>query len=83
MVVTVEAEAKHAFKNLLREIAEPTIVVGGADDFFYSPILFRETAACIPDTRLCLYKYVDIRRGRRFHIDLLTFLRENGVGSYQ
>jgi pimeloyl-ACP methyl ester carboxylesterase len=84
LAVTVEAEDKHAFKDRLHEIAAPTMVAGGADDFFYSPTLFRETAAGIPDARLCLYENVGHpARGPQFRSDVLAFLRENGEGSGQ
>jgi pimeloyl-ACP methyl ester carboxylesterase len=84
LVVTVEAEDTHAFKDRLHEIAAPTMVAGGADDFFYSPTLFRETAAGIPGARLCLYEDVGHPAGgRQFRSDVLAFLRQNGEGSGQ
>ncbi len=84
LAATVEAEDKHAFKDRLYEIAAPTMVAGGADDFFYSPTLFRETAAGIPNARLCLYADAGHPAGGgRFRSDVLAFLRENGEGSDQ
>jgi pimeloyl-ACP methyl ester carboxylesterase len=77
LVVTVEAEDKFAFKDRLAEIAAPTLVVGGVDDFFYSPALFRETAAGIPNARLILYEGMGHPAGgKRFRRDVLAFLRD-------
>lgn len=76
LVVTVLAEDKHAFQDRLSEISCPTLVVGGEKDFFYSPELFRETAAGIPDAALCLYpKMGHPAHGKRFKKDVLAFLR--------
>jgi pimeloyl-ACP methyl ester carboxylesterase len=78
LVVTVEAEDKHAFRGRLAEVTAPTLVVGGEDDFFYSPDLFRETAAGIPNATLCLYqKMGHPARGKQFKRDVLAFLRED------
>ncbi len=77
LVVTVAAEDKLAFKERLAEITAPTLVAGGVDDFFYSPPLFRETAAGIPNAKLCLYaKMGHPAGGQQFRRDVLTFLRE-------
>jgi len=48
LVVTVEAEDRFRFRDRLGEIAAPTLVVAGERDTFYTPDLFRETAAGIP-----------------------------------
>lgn len=62
----------------------PPMVAGAADDFFYRPMLFRETAAGIAGARLCLYENVGHPAGgRRFRSDVLAFLREIGDGSGQ
>lgn len=77
LVVTVEAEDQLAFKARLAEITVPTLVIGGVDDFFYSPELFRETAAGIPKARLCLYDRMGHPAGgKRFRRDVLNFLRD-------
>ena len=77
LVVTVEAEDKHAFQDRLQEIACPTLVTGGEEDYFYSPELFRETAAGIPNARLCLYAHMaHPAGGKQFREDVLQFLRE-------
>jgi len=76
LVVTVEAEDRHAFKDRLGEIAAPTLVVVGDRDPFYTPALFRETAAGIPNARLCLYPNMGHPAGgKQFRRDVLAFLR--------
>jgi pimeloyl-ACP methyl ester carboxylesterase len=70
------AEDKFAFNERLAEITAPTLVAGGADDFFYSPALFRETAAGISNAELCLYTEMGHPAGgKRFRRDVLEFLR--------
>jgi pimeloyl-ACP methyl ester carboxylesterase len=77
VVVTIEAEDQHNFKNHLAEIKVPTLVIGGEDDFFY-PI--RETAEGIPDAEVVLYEgfghdaWLDNRC--QFQEDLLKFLND-------
>lgn len=78
LVITVEAEDRHDFKDRLHEIAAPTLVVAGASDPFYTPELFRETAAGIPDARLILYRGMGHpAAGARFRQDVLAFLRHD------
>jgi pimeloyl-ACP methyl ester carboxylesterase len=55
LVVTVEAEDKHDFKDRLAEIKAPTLIVAGDKDPFYPETLFRQTAEGIPYARLILY----------------------------
>jgi pimeloyl-ACP methyl ester carboxylesterase len=77
LVVTIEAEDQHAFKERLLEISAPTLVIAGVDDPFYSPALFREMAAGIPDARLVLYeKMRHPATGKQFERDVLAFLGE-------
>lgn len=77
LAVTIEAEDRHDFKDRLGQITAPTLVVAGAEDPFYTPTLFRETAAGIPDARLILYEGMGHpASGRRFARDVLAFLRE-------
>ena len=77
LVVTIEAEDKHAFKDRLAEITAPTLVIAGTDDPFYSPALFRETAAGIPQARLALYeKMRHPAMGKQFEHAVLAFLGE-------
>ena len=75
LVVTVEAEDKHAFRDRLAEITAPTLVVAGDKDPLYSEALFRETAAGIPNARLILYQGMGHpASGKQFRRDLLAFL---------
>ena len=77
LLVTVEAEDRFNFKEQLHQIAAPTLVVGGAEDPFYSPALFRETAEGIPNARLILYEGMGHpASGKQFKQEVLAFLRE-------
>jgi pimeloyl-ACP methyl ester carboxylesterase len=77
-VVTIEAEDEFDFRPRLNEIKVPTLVVGGAKDPFYSPVLFRETAAGIPDARLILYEKAGHGpAGKRVAQDIRAFLGED------
>jgi hypothetical protein len=75
LVVTLEAEDKHNFKDRLKEIAAPTLVVAGKKDLFYTEQLFRETAEGIPNARLILYEGMGHPvHGEQFRQDVLFFL---------
>jgi pimeloyl-ACP methyl ester carboxylesterase len=75
LVVTIEAEDKFNFKDRLHEITAPTLVVAGERDPFYTPALFHETAAGIPNARLCLYPGMGHpASGQPFKQDVLAFL---------
>ncbi len=77
LVVTVEAEDVFNFKERLGEIKMPTLVAAGANDPFYNPTLFRETAEGIPTARLILYEGMGHpASGRQFEKDVLEFLHE-------
>ena len=77
LIVTVEAEDKHDFRNRLAEIRAPTLVIAGEKDPFYSEALFRETAEGIPNARLILYKDMGHpASGKAFNRDVLAFLKE-------
>ncbi len=77
LVITIEAEDKHDFKERLAEIRAPTLVVAGDRDPFYTEALFRETAAGIPNARLILYpKMGHPASGKQFGRDLLSFLNQ-------
>jgi pimeloyl-ACP methyl ester carboxylesterase len=77
LVVTVEAEDKHDFKDRLGEISAPTLVVAGDRDPFYTETLFRETAEDIPEARLILYPGMGHpASGKQFGRDVLAFLEE-------
>ena len=78
LVITIEAEDKHHFKDRLSEITAPTLVVAGAKDPFYSESLFRETAEGIPHARLILYPGMGhSASGKHFQQDVLAFLTED------
>jgi pimeloyl-ACP methyl ester carboxylesterase len=77
LVVTVEAEDKHDFKDRLAEIKAPTLVVAGDKDPFYPQGLFRQTAEGIPNARLILYAGMGHpASGKQFGRDVLKFLNE-------
>lgn len=77
LVITVEAEDRHAFRDRLGEIAAPTLVIAGTADPFYTPALFRETAAGIPHARLVLFEGMRHPAwGRRFRGQVSAFLDE-------
>jgi pimeloyl-ACP methyl ester carboxylesterase len=80
LVVTIEAEDKHDFKDRLVQITAPTLVVAGDKDPFYTEALFRDTAAGIPNAKLILYKGMGHpASGKQFSRDVLTFLRVNTI----
>jgi pimeloyl-ACP methyl ester carboxylesterase len=77
LVVTVEAEDRHNFKDRLAQITAPTLVIAGTQDPFYTAALFRETAEGIPNARLILYEGMGHpASGKRFSQDVLAFLKE-------
>ncbi len=76
LVITVRAEDKHDFKNRLREISAPTLVIAGDADPFYTETLFRETAEGIPHSQLILYRGMrHPAHGKQFNHDVLAFLK--------
>ncbi|NLX11299.1 MAG: alpha/beta hydrolase [Chloroflexi bacterium] len=78
LVVTVQAEDAHHFKDRLAEITAPTLVVAGEQDPFYTAALFRETAEGIPNARLILYPGMGHpASGAQFQQDVLAFLRKD------
>jgi pimeloyl-ACP methyl ester carboxylesterase len=80
LVVTIEAEDRHDFRDRLARTTAPTLVVAGADDPLYTPVLVRETAAGIPDCRLILYPAVGHpASGKQFGRDVLAFLTEDAA----
>jgi hypothetical protein len=77
MVVTVEAEDKHVFRDRLAEITASNLAVEGDRDPFYSEALFRKKAAGIPNARPILYQGIGYpASGGQFRRDLLAFLTE-------
>jgi pimeloyl-ACP methyl ester carboxylesterase len=82
LVITVEAEDRFGIRDRLGEISAPTLVVAGERDTFYTPDLFRETAAGIPHGELRLYPDMGHpAQGRRFELDVLAFLHDDGPPS--
>ena len=80
LVVTIEAEDKHDFKDRLAEITAPTLVIAGDRDPFYTEVLIRDTAEGIPNARLILYKGMGHpASGKQFGRDVLTFLKGGAV----
>lgn len=76
MIVTIEAEDQFDFHDRLGEISAPTLLVAGANDPGYTPELFRDTAAGIPDCKLALYPGMGHpAKGPRSERDVLAFLR--------
>lgn len=55
LITTIRAEDAFDLRDRLGEIEAPTLVIGGDQDASYTPELFRETAARIPNGRLILY----------------------------
>lgn len=79
LVVTVEAEDKHDFRDRLAEITAPTLVIAGDQDPFYTEALFRDTAAGIPHAKLILYPGMGHPAGgEQFRRDVLAFLTAEG-----
>ena len=77
LAITVEAEDHLAFQDRLAEISAPTLVIAGMDDPYYTPALFHETAAGIPNGRLILYeKMRHPATGKKFERDVMAFLKE-------
>ena len=78
LIVTIEAEDKHNFKNRLSEITVPTLVIAGDKDPFYSEKLFHETAEGIPNSQLILYNGMGHpASGKQFSKDLCAFLNSD------
>lgn len=76
-MITILAEDQFSFQEELARIAAPTLVIAGERDPFYSPALFEETAAGIPNAQLILYPGMGHpASGRQFKQDVLVFLRE-------
>ncbi|MCK6211888.1 alpha/beta hydrolase [Georgenia sp. EYE_87] len=80
---TIEAEDAFDVCDRLGAVQAPTLVVAGARDGYYSPELFRRTAAGVPGGRLRLYPrmgHVGPFMSRRVRADILRFLAGEHVG---
>ena len=81
LIITVEAEDKHNFKDRLSQIKAPTLVVAGDNDPFYTVDLFRDTAEGIANAELILYEGMGHpASGKQFCIDLMAFLKKETDG---
>ena len=77
LITTIRAEDAFDLQTRLADIVAPTLVIGGAQDAFYSAELFRQTAAGIPRGRLALYDgrgHLTATMDPRFLPDVLSFL---------
>jgi pimeloyl-ACP methyl ester carboxylesterase len=75
-LTTIAAEDAFDCGDRLGNIRAPTLVIAGARDPFYSPALFRETAAGIPGARLALLpRGGHMPTGGRVAREILAFLR--------
>jgi len=53
-LVALAASLQHNSSEILGKICTPTLVVAGAEDIFFPPVLLRETVRRIPNSRLHL-----------------------------
>ncbi|MCR2792420.1 alpha/beta hydrolase [Microbacterium sp. zg.Y625] len=77
LLAVIEAEDDFDVGDRLGQVAAPTLVIGAERDRFYTPQLFRETAARIPDGRSIVYPgvgHLGTTLHRRYHRDVLAFL---------
>ena len=82
LITTIRAEDALDLRDRLGEIEAPTLVIGGDQDAFYTPELFRETAAGIPNGRLILYPgkgHMSVLTDPRLMPDVLEFLDGRGA----
>jgi pimeloyl-ACP methyl ester carboxylesterase len=56
MATTIEAEDEFDLATSRSPIRAPTLILGGSEDFFYTPDLFAETARLIPGSRLRVFE---------------------------
>jgi pimeloyl-ACP methyl ester carboxylesterase len=77
LCVTVDAEDRFNYKTKLTDIKAPTLLAAGEKDPFYSPELFKDTAAGIPGAVLKLYPNMGHpASGRQFQTDVREFLSD-------
>ncbi|GAA0808177.1 alpha/beta fold hydrolase [Spirilliplanes yamanashiensis] len=79
LIATIEAEDAFDIEDDLARVEARTLVVAGARDRFYSPELFRLTAARIPGARLLLHRsagHAGVLTRERTTREILRFLDE-------
>lgn len=82
LITTIRAEDAFNLRDRLGEIEAPTLVIGGDQDGFYTPELFRDTAELIPNGRLILYPgkgHMAAISDPRLMPDILEFLDGPGA----
>ncbi len=82
LITTIRAEDAFNLRDRLGDIEAPTLVIAGDRDGFYTPELFRETAALIPNGRLILYPgkdHIAAASDPRLIPDVLEFLDGTNV----
>jgi pimeloyl-ACP methyl ester carboxylesterase len=78
LATTIEAEDDFDLAHCAASIQARTLIVGGADDRFYSPSLFAETARLIPNSRLHLVEgrgHITVLRDPSVRGEIAEFLR--------
>lgn len=83
MVTTIHAEDGFGLHDRLNQITAPTLIVGGERDGFYSPELYRETAALIPNSHLLLREgkgHMAATSYPGYADDVLAFLEGRDIG---
>ena len=81
LATTIEAEDDFDLARCAAPVRARTLIVGGADDRFYSPSLFAETARLIPNSRLRLVEgrgHITVLRDPDVHRDIAQFLSQPG-----
>jgi pimeloyl-ACP methyl ester carboxylesterase len=77
VLTVIAAEDAFDVGNTLGAVTARSLIIGAERDRFYSPQLFRDTAARIPGARLLLYPrtgHMGTIMQRRYAVDVRTFL---------
>ena len=80
LATTIEAEDDFDLAGCAAPIRARTLIVGGAEDRFYSPSLFAETARLIPNSRLRLVEgrgHITVLRDPGVRRDIAQFLSQS------
>jgi pimeloyl-ACP methyl ester carboxylesterase len=78
LATTIEAEDDFDLAHCAAPIQARTLIVGGAQDRFYSPSLFAETARLVPNSRLRLVEsrgHITVLRDPLVRREIAEFLR--------